>query len=39
MGFFLVDRAGMSLGLDALLAKRAPADTDGPLLRLYHRFA
>jgi hypothetical protein len=25
MGFFLVDRAGMSLGLDALLAKRAPA--------------
>jgi len=39
MGFFFIDRAGMSLGLDALLAKRAPTVNDGPLLRLYRRFA
>jgi uncharacterized membrane protein YphA (DoxX/SURF4 family) len=39
MGFFFIDRAGMSLGLDALLAKRAPTADDGPLLRFYRRFA
>ena len=39
MGFFFVDRAGMSLGLDALLAKRAPTADDGPLLRFYRRLA
>jgi uncharacterized membrane protein YphA (DoxX/SURF4 family) len=39
MGFFFIDRAGMSLGLDALLAKRAPTAADGPLLRFYRRLA
>ena len=39
MGFFFIDRAGMSLGLDALLAKRPPTSSDSPLLRFYRRFA
>jgi hypothetical protein len=39
MGFFFIDRAGMSLGLDAFLAKRAPTAADSPLLRFYRRFA
>jgi hypothetical protein len=39
MGFFFIDRAGMSLGLDALLAQRAPTADDGPLLRFYRRLA
>jgi hypothetical protein len=39
MGFFFIDRAGRSLGLDALLAKRPPTSSDSPLLRFYRRFA
>ncbi len=39
MGFFFIDRAGMSLGLDALLAQRPPTSSDNPLLRFYRRFA
>lgn len=38
MGFFFVTRAGMSLGLDALLAK-APRGNEGALMKLYRRIA
>lgn len=39
MGFFFVTRAGMSLGLDALLAKTGASDKDNAVLKLYRRFA
>ena len=39
MGFFFVTRAGMSLGLDALLTKRDASDKDNALLKLYRQFA
>jgi hypothetical protein len=39
MGFFFVTRAGMSLGLDALLARKDAAPESNALVALYRRFA
>jgi hypothetical protein len=39
MGFFFVTRAGMSLGMDGLLARKVPSSNDGMLMKLYRRFA
>jgi len=39
MGFFFVTRAGMSLGLDGLLARKLPSSNDGMWMKLYRRFA